>query len=782
MINIRTKMILAFLITVAVSLTAAFGISYTGYKVIVSGIAASADNNNERVNCIQQIRELIGTEQQLSAECIINLNISIKEDFIKDNGLVTALIDKLMADTASNDANELKKLKEFNVEYLEAFNNTIVTGVLNSDTKELDNLVESFNANHAVLIGLEQKLKDSLFSRTVRRLDRLADVLKNLSDSYDRQVVEAGDLSNKVDTLNKKISSFKNLPVAESVEQADREAKEFLDEIIVGLSELGTGLGELNSKDGTVLNIPGQDYIAGIKGDISYVDLASLLIYHTQAKKIISNYALNLDDDKASKYTDAATETGKYVDKLEKMSVAQDKALLDNIKSSDTALNQQFDDILKLGKKIREQNLTLNFSDISELYGQQLQSLSRLENSFRQYLAEDVRKSNDMKAFLLWSLLGMALLSLIVGMVIALLISRNIIKPIRNITNLLGKAEAGDLTVRTQLKRKDEIGKLSEKVNNVLAGQQSMVEQFSNTRGDIGMLREMLSALFIHNRVNTDKIDGSAKRAVERIKADLKRHETSMKEISQIAAGVEDFSSATDQVVKDGMRAIENAVTGEKSVEEAENAIKNMTGTVKEIADSINQLDESSSKISIITNTITEIASRTNLLALNAAIEAAKAGQQGKGFTVLADEIRKLAEGSNKAAGEIKALISEIQKRIGYAVERIGLGISGVDEGVARINNARQNIYDITESIRFIIDSLKNAAETVRGQKSLVDELSKIMEGLNKTAESEVAVVGHNEENGVEKQRDVIVQMEELTRKLDIISENMSAVLERFII
>ena len=258
----------------------------------------------------------------------------------------------------------------------------------------------------------------------------------------------------------------------------------------------------------------------------------------------------------------------------------------------------------------------------------------------------------------------MALVSLLIGMLIALLLSRNIVKPIKNITSLLGRAESGDLTVRTSVGSRDEIGMLSEKVNRVLDSQQKMVEQVASTTGDIGILRKKLAELFHHSRDNAGKVHSSVKSAVEGIKADGKRPDINIKGINELAAGVGDFSAATDKVVKDGMKAIEAAITGEKSVEEAGDAIKNVTGTVREIADSINQLDASSNKIGIITNTITEIASKTNLLALNAAIEAARAGQQGKGFTVLADEIRKLAEGSNKAAGEIKALIAEIQKRI----------------------------------------------------------------------------------------------------------------------
>ena len=118
MINIRTKMVLAFLITVVICLTAAFGISLAGYKLIVSGIVASADNNNEQVDGIQKINELISLEQQIAAKAVINSDVLSKEEFTKNNEQVTSLIDKLSANSTGKDADELKKLKETSKQYL----------------------------------------------------------------------------------------------------------------------------------------------------------------------------------------------------------------------------------------------------------------------------------------------------------------------------------------------------------------------------------------------------------------------------------------------------------------------------------------------------------------------------------------------------------------------------------------------------------------------------------------------------------------------------------------
>jgi len=229
------------------------------------------------------------------------------------------------------------------------------------------------------------------------------------------------------------------------------------------------------------------------------------------------------------------------------------------------------------------------------------------------------------------------------------------------------------------------------------------------------------------------------------------------------------------------MKAIEIAVNGEKSVQEAEEVIRNVTDTVKQIAASINELEDSSDKIGNITDTITEIASKTNLLALNAAIEAARAGQQGQGFTVLAEEIRKLSERSNAAAKEIRNLINEIQARIRYAVDRIGDGVAGVDEGVGKINRARNSILEMTEMIGQIVDTLRTAADAISSRQDNTAELAGTISTIEKAASQTVAS-GKDLDAELELQQKTLKEMEAVTEKLDEVTEALNGLLEKFMV
>ena len=779
MINIRTKMVLAFLITVVICLAAAFVISFAGYKLIVSDIAASAVNNNEQVNVIQNISNLLNLQQQIAAQSVINSDVSSKEEFSKNNEQVSALIDKLSSNSKGEDAVELKKLKETSGQYMSLFLDKIVSGILQSDRTGLDSQLKSYKSDYEALLKQEQQLKDLLDERASSRLDSFAGMLENVAVGAGKQSAAILKLSENVKALKGNMSILAQTPALDAGGNANADFTNRLESLKLGLDAVdndGTILSQLSDEAVDLLE---RIDLASVKSDIFFLESMNLLIHNTRSMMTWPMDMLVSGGELTQAYAAASEEAGKNIETLEKVVTKEDKALLESIGSAVKALNEKFVQIHENYKIVTGVKLYKSYEELTMLYEQQQQSLSALEASFRQYLAADVKESNELKIVLLWSLAVMALVSLLSGMFIAFILSRNILKPIKSITNLLGRAESGDLTVRTSVPGRDEIGMLSEKVNRVLDSQQKVVEQVASTSGDIGVLRKKLTELFHHSSDNAGKARSGVRSAIEGIKAEGKRPKANIKGINELAAEVGDFSAAADKAVRDGMKAIEAAITGEKSVEEAGDAIKNVTGTVREIADSINQLDASSNKIGIITNTITEIATKTNLLALNAAIEAARAGQQGKGFTVLADEIRKLAEGSNKAAGEIKALIAEIQKRISFAVDRIGEGVSGVDEGVVSISKARENIYDITESIKFVIESLKSAAASLQSRKFTVDEMIKLMEGMNGSSEFSSAA-GEFVEAELEKQKEALRQMEEMSGRLDDISDNMNRVIERF--
>lgn len=403
----------------------------------------------------------------------------------------------------------------------------------------------------------------------------------------------------------------------------------------------------------------------------------------------------------------------------------------------------------------------------SKLWQDMRNQIDGLESIYEPYLANNVKQMPGYHAKNIYIQIASLICAVILGNGLTTLVKRSIIKPMTKVTNILKDlAEGeGDLTKRLNFKSNDELGVISNLVD-------TFIEKLHVTvTGIVGGINELASTSqqLLHNSRDTEQAAETVAKAIEQVASGANNQSKNLTDaaqtvgqvsqaIDQIAAGaneqstnvlmttemVADMSAKIDQMVK-GMNRVKDvsenngkiAENGGKSVERTVKGMLQVKEAVFETASKINELGEQSQKIGEIIQVIDDIADQTNLLALNAAIEAARAGEHGKGFAVVADEVRKLAERSGKATKEIAQLINDIQRGTKVAVDSMDVGTKEVEEGVVLAKEAGKSLSEIVEGV-------KAANQQVNQIMSIISDLHNSSQKVNQAVSNVAAITEEN--------------------------------------
>ncbi len=389
-------------------------------------------------------------------------------------------------------------------------------------------------------------------------------------------------------------------------------------------------------------------------------------------------------------------------------------------------------------------------------------------------------------------ILMLVILTLITAFLLTLTITV-IGRPLQRILKASQNLASGeaDLTQRLEVKAKDELGLLADCFNSFIEKIQQIIKKIANSAENVAATSEQLSA----NGEEAAKATQQVARAIEQIAVGSGEQSKSVNDtvkvvgqvamaIDQISAGAQEQSknviSTTDLVadmankidrMAEGMETIKEvseqngivAVNGGKAVEKTVQGMLRVKEAVFETAQKIHELGEQSQKIGEIIQVIDDIAEQTNLLALNAAIEAARAGEHGKGFAVVADEVRKLAERSGKATKEIADLITDIQRGTKLAVDSMQVGTKEVEDGVSLAQEAGQSLNEI-------VDGVKTAGDNVHKITGLINEILCSSQEVSKAVGNVAAIT---EENTAASQ-----EMSAFAEQVNAAMENIASISE----
>jgi methyl-accepting chemotaxis protein len=349
---------------------------------------------------------------------------------------------------------------------------------------------------------------------------------------------------------------------------------------------------------------------------------------------------------------------------------------------------------------------------------------------------------------------------IIAGIVISLLLARQLVTPIQTLTKAATSLAEGNIDNTLDDKRTDEIGKLAQAIQSV---QQYM--------GALAVVAEKISAndlrIKLTARSSNDRLGNSFIKMAENYRQIISKLHSSATELNgaaeqigrtasamsigsqdqserfnQIAAAVEEItvniteaSRNAESISSASRDASTTATGGGQIVSETVRGMVEISNVVADSATAMGELADSANQIGEIISVIDDIADQTNLLALNAAIEAARAGEQGRGFAVVADEVRKLAERTSKATGEISGMIREIQSRTTSAVSSMQSASVKVDTGKALTDKAGAALAEIVSMSDRMVAMITQMAQSASQQAQAASEISQNISQVSVTTD-----------------------------------------------
>ncbi len=406
--------------------------------------------------------------------------------------------------------------------------------------------------------------------------------------------------------------------------------------------------------------------------------------------------------------------------------------------------NEQFLPTLLAGQ--REESAKILEQQLKPLYNQHRAAIDEVVKLANEQLGQQEANARSTVSANTLYLSVIASLCLLGSAVFAWLVTRSILRPMKLIIHRVRDiAEGeGDLTKRVDIDSHDEIGTLAQLINRFIQKLQELIGDVSASAHEVATTATQIAA------------------SGEQMAAAIKQQS---QQAGQISSAVEQLSASVTEVARKSSEASGNAeqsgsaaAEGGRIVQETIDGMKSINEAVSSSSVSVQALGRRGEQIGQIIEVINDIADQTNLLALNAAIEAARAGEHGKGFAVVADEVRKLADRTTKATGEVSESITAIQTETTQAVQRMNHGTEQVKTGVEHATEAGLSLQQIVSSTSDVANMIQSIAAAVEQQSAASEQITQNIETIS--------LVSRQSSDGAEQTAQAALQMSQKAEHL----------------
>jgi methyl-accepting chemotaxis protein len=374
----------------------------------------------------------------------------------------------------------------------------------------------------------------------------------------------------------------------------------------------------------------------------------------------------------------------------------------------------------------------------------------------------------------------MVLIVIVGGGSIFWFVTRNLSRRLNNVVKTAEQLSRGNLAIeKIEIESQDEAGKIGLAINRMIDNLSTMITEVRRTSDQVAANSEQLSASSTETTKVTEEITESIQEVASGADSQVEKAADNERTVNDISESIELIASSIQTVNQSSMASAQKAEHGTDVISSTVSQMTSIQQLTDKIAGSVNGLAVSSEKIGSIISLITDVAEQTNLLALNAAIEAARAGEHGKGFAVVADEVRKLAEQTGNATNEISSLIAHIQQDIQHSVSYTKEGREAAQTGMNYMEDAGKSFEELSEAIHGVSSQMQEVTAAIEQVEKGVNKVKSSVQETTSIAEQSAGYT-QNVAASAEEQNASMEEISASANQLAKMAEELQASVSKF--